>query len=195
MSTSAARSKDLVIGKRQCFKKLTPYSLLLTPSLLLLLTLFSSLILLWQPTFVDAQGTLSCPAGQVPNAPSTGCVDSSNNIGTGADSIDPQLNPSNPLAPACEETPEAAFCQDVLDNSDVNDDDPVQDAIGLGVNILVILAMILAVFAIVYSGVRYIYSNGNEESVKTAKKTLTYAVVGVLVVLFVERILELVFSI
>ena len=42
---------------------------------------------------------------------------------------------------------------------------------------------ILAVIMIIYGGVRYVASAGNDEAVGTAKKVILYAVVGLIIVL------------
>jgi len=147
--------------------------------------------LILPPQAAHAQGT--CAQGMI-LGPGAVCIPDPG-VTPMFDTIDPGLDPDNPLAPACKETPEAAFCQDIGPEVGSNDDDPVQDFISLGVNIIVIITMIAASFALVYSAILYIYSGGNDESIKKAKKTLTFAIVGVIVVLFVDQILAVAFSI
>jgi len=49
----------------------------------------------------------------------------------------------------------------------------------------------LAVLFIVYGGFLYVTSGGNKERIETAKKTLTYAVLGLLLVVTAGIILEI----
>lgn len=52
----------------------------------------------------------------------------------------------------------------------------------------------LAVLFIIYGGLQYITSAGNEKQAESAKQTLTYAVIGLVVVLLAEVIVVLVAS-
>lgn len=46
------------------------------------------------------------------------------------------------------------------------------------------LAGVVALFLIIYSGIKFITSTGDPKQVEGARKTLTYAVIGLLVILF-----------
>jgi len=51
------------------------------------------------------------------------------------------------------------------------------------VNALVIIAAIVAVFLIIYSGYKFVMSEGDPEKVSTARKTLLYAIAGFVFIL------------
>lgn len=51
---------------------------------------------------------------------------------------------------------------------------------------------VVAFFFVVYAGIKFITSGGDPKQVDTAKKTLTLAIVGLLVVLFAYLILNLI---
>lgn len=57
---------------------------------------------------------------------------------------------------------------------------------------LLIFAGIIALFFIIFSGIRMITSGGDPKQLDTAKKTLTYAIVGLLLILFSFAILRLI---
>lgn len=50
------------------------------------------------------------------------------------------------------------------------------------VNIFLTLAGLIAVVMIVYGGVQYVISRGEEDQAKTAKSTILYAVIGLIVI-------------
>lgn len=45
-----------------------------------------------------------------------------------------------------------------------------------------IVAGILALFYLIYGGIRYIRSGGDQEKVKGARETLTYALIGLIII-------------
>lgn len=50
------------------------------------------------------------------------------------------------------------------------------------INILLIFASLVAVIMIIYGGVRYITSRGDEDETTAAKNTILYAVIGLIVI-------------
>lgn len=64
----------------------------------------------------------------------------------------------------------------------------LQCDVGLGatiiriINILLSIVAVIAVIMIIYGGVRYIVSAGDEEAAKTAKRVILYAVIGLIVI-------------
>lgn len=50
------------------------------------------------------------------------------------------------------------------------------------INILLILASLVAVIMIIYGGVRYIISRGEEDEAAAAKNVILYAVIGLIVI-------------
>jgi hypothetical protein len=63
-----------------------------------------------------------------------------------------------------------------------------------GLKVFFIFMGIIAVFMIVYSGVQYIVSAGDRTKIETAKKTLLYSVVGLLVSMLAFALVEFVFK-
>lgn len=61
-------------------------------------------------------------------------------------------------------------------------------------NILSSVVGVAAVFMIILGGLRYITSGGDPEKVKTAKKTLIYAIVGLAIVALTQAIVHLVLT-
>lgn len=70
--------------------------------------------------------------------------------------------------------------------------DNLGDMIMGAVNILLIIAGVLAIFYIVLSGVRMITSGGNMDRIKKAKSNLFWAVIGLAVILLSYVILNLI---
>lgn len=52
------------------------------------------------------------------------------------------------------------------------------------INFLLMFAGIIAVFLIVYSGIKFVTSSGDPQKVESARKTLTYAIIGFVFILF-----------
>lgn len=50
------------------------------------------------------------------------------------------------------------------------------------------IAGIVAVFAIIFGGIRYVASNGDSSQIQSAKNTILYAVVGLVVVIMAAAI-------
>ena len=67
-------------------------------------------------------------------------------------------------------------------------DQRVQKTLKTVLSILTIAAGVAAVIMFIYAGFRYIVSGGEESGVKSAKNTLIYAVIGVIVVMLSQTI-------
>lgn len=50
-------------------------------------------------------------------------------------------------------------------------------------NILIIISIPIIVFFVIYAGFMYVTAQGNQEKVKTATRSLTYAVIGAVLIL------------
>lgn len=68
----------------------------------------------------------------------------------------------------------------------------VNDTIKTGLNILSVLIGIVAVVMIIMGGLRYILSGGSQEKVTSAKNTLLYAVIGLIIVALAQIIVKFV---
>jgi len=63
------------------------------------------------------------------------------------------------------------------------------------INAAFLFAGIVAVILIIYSGIKFIFSGGDAKQAEAARKTLTYAIIGFVVVLFSFFILNLISTI
>lgn len=70
----------------------------------------------------------------------------------------------------------------------------LNETIASVINILSLIGGILAVIFIIVSGFKYITSAGKQESVAGAKKTLVYAVIGLVVIALAQVIVRFVLS-
>lgn len=52
----------------------------------------------------------------------------------------------------------------------------------LGIQILLILSVVLALFFIIWAGVEWTMSGGDKEKLKNARNRLTYAIIGLIIV-------------
>lgn len=68
----------------------------------------------------------------------------------------------------------------------------INDSINTGLNILSAVVGVLAVVMVVVSGLKFITSGGNEEKIKSAKKGLLMAVVGLAIVVMAQLIVKFV---
>jgi len=62
------------------------------------------------------------------------------------------------------------------------------------INIFSAVVGVVAVIMIIYGGFRYIASGGKQESVTSAKNTLLYAIVGLIIVAFAQIIVHFVLN-
>lgn len=60
------------------------------------------------------------------------------------------------------------------------------------INALTALAGVVALFLIVYSGIKFITSGGDKEKLESAKKTLTFAIIGLVFIMFSFVILKII---
>ena len=70
--------------------------------------------------------------------------------------------------------------------------DNVQDIVKNVINLILIVLGMVAVIMIVIGGIRYTTSNGDSSSVKAAKDTILYAVVGLVVAILAYAIVNFV---
>lgn len=52
------------------------------------------------------------------------------------------------------------------------------------INAALAFSGVIAVFLIIYSGVKYISSRGNQEAIEGARKTLNFAIIGLIIIMF-----------
>jgi len=68
----------------------------------------------------------------------------------------------------------------------------LEDSIGIIVNILLFLLGAIAVIMIVIGGIRYATSNGDQSAITSAKNTILYAVIGLVVAIMAYAIVNFV---
>jgi uncharacterized membrane protein len=70
----------------------------------------------------------------------------------------------------------------------------VNDTITEGINLLSVIAGVVAVVMIIMAGFRYITSNGDSAKVGSAKNTLLYAIIGLVIVALSQMIVKFVLN-
>ena len=70
----------------------------------------------------------------------------------------------------------------------------LENTIKSAINILTILVGAVAVIMIIFAGLRYITSAGNEQSTTAAKRTLLYAIVGLVIVSVAQIVVHFVLN-
>ena len=70
----------------------------------------------------------------------------------------------------------------------------VNDTIATVLNLLSVAVGIIAVIMIIMGGLRYILSSGSQEKVTSAKNTLLYAVIGLIIVALAQIIVQFVLN-
>jgi hypothetical protein len=69
-----------------------------------------------------------------------------------------------------------------------------QDTVIAVINVLSLVGGALAVIMIIYGGLRYVISGGNQEATKSAKNTIVYAVVGLVIIAIAQVIVQFVLT-
>ncbi len=110
-----------------------------------------------------------------------------------SDPADPASMIFDPLAPACDKgvgAQDTALCKESGNTKDplVGPDGVLSTAI----NMLSAVTGIIAVIIIIVSGIRMITSRGDPNAVNTARDTIIYAAVGIIVVVMARTIILLI---
>lgn len=87
----------------------------------------------------------------------------------------------------------SAVCQD----ADANADDPLTGGNGIImkiVNLIAVIAGMAAVILIVLAGLRMVTSGGGSEDIAGARRTIIYALVGLVVIIFARTLVAFVLS-
>lgn len=61
-------------------------------------------------------------------------------------------------------------------------------------NLLTMIVGIMTVIMLIISGIRFVTANGNSDSISSAKNTLIYALVGLIIVAFAQAIVKLILT-
>ena len=70
----------------------------------------------------------------------------------------------------------------------------VSKAVEVALRILQVVAGVLAVFYLISSGIKFITSQGSSDGVKSAKNTIIYTAIGIVVVLISQAIIQFVLA-
>ncbi len=73
--------------------------------------------------------------------------------------------------------------------------DGPQALIPRAINLMLFIVGILAIFMLIWGGIRYVISGGNQEKVKDAKNTILYAIIGLVVAILGYAVINWVISI
>ena len=90
----------------------------------------------------------------------------------------------DPLAEACARSPESSICEG-------GDENPLYGENGIitrATSIVAIVAGIAAVIMIIIGGFKYVTSTGDSASVNSAKNTILYAIIGLVIAMVAQSI-------
>lgn len=97
----------------------------------------------------------------------------------------PAMAATDPLDPACEQAPDSSLCQNKTSEDPLLGPDGVITA---AIQILTIIVGVASVVMIIIGGLKYILSSGDSSNVETAKNTILYAVIGLVIALAAQAI-------
>lgn len=87
-----------------------------------------------------------------------------------------------------------SWSQGQCTSAKLNGNTTLQGIIKTIVNVLIFLGAAVAVIMIVIGGMRYVSSGGDQNSVKTAKNTILYAIIGLIVMILAYAAVDFVLS-
>ncbi len=94
-----------------------------------------------------------------------------------------------PLDKICQDTPEATVCKEntpqTVDNNNLYGPNGILTKV---IRILSVIVGIVSIFVIIISGIKFMSSGGDSSKVGNARESLTYAVIGLIVVAFSQAI-------
>ncbi len=70
--------------------------------------------------------------------------------------------------------------------------DSVEEVIYLGIDILIYIGILYAVFAIIFTGFKFVLAQGNPKEIEDAKKKFTYIIIGLAVLISSKVIVTIV---
>lgn len=98
------------------------------------------------------------------------------------------LAAQDPIEQACAVNPSSPVCQ-------TNDDNPIFGPTGILTRATVIISFIVgvaSVIMIIINGFKFVLSNGNAESVSSARRGLLFAIIGLIIALSAQAIVLLI---
>jgi len=101
----------------------------------------------------------------------------------------------NPFGTACNtDTKDSAVCTEVKNATDENPLTGTSGVIIRAARLIAYITGIASVIMLIFSGIKYQTSNGDSNSVNSAKNTMLYAVVGLVVSAMAQGIIGLVIN-
>jgi len=98
----------------------------------------------------------------------------------------------------CTNASSSAICQQVNNKSAKKQPTNViygsDGIINVAINLIALIAGIAAIVLIVIGGIKYTISRGNAEDIQGAKRTITYAVIGLVIIVIAKLIISYVIS-
>ena len=70
----------------------------------------------------------------------------------------------------------------------------VEDAISAAINLISVVVGVIAVIMIIIGGLKYIMSSGDSNNINSAKNTILYAIIGLVIVAFAQVIVKFVLN-
>lgn len=89
---------------------------------------------------------------------------------------------NNKLFSFCNQNPDSAVCQDRTNQNKTPNTDPVIHIVKVASDIIALLTGAAAVIIIILGGITMITSAGSAEGVANARKRITYAIIGLVIV-------------
>lgn len=108
----------------------------------------------------------------------------------------PVLTPSFATA----QSPKDEICKGIgiagggTSNCDPGTGPKVDDAVSGAINLLSIAVGVIAVIMVIIGGLKYIMSSGDSNNINSAKNTILYAIIGLVVVAFAQIIVKFVLN-
>lgn len=105
-------------------------------------------------------------------------------ITTSVSAVNCQKTPNDPICQACNDPQgkTSVYCQSQYIHSETSTDTTLAKTIGKISTFIAYLGGTIAVIVVIYGGFRYVVSGGNEQKITTAKNTILYGVIGVVVI-------------
>ncbi len=99
-----------------------------------------------------------------------------------------------PATPAAAATPQSTVCDSIGSGTDCGSSKgtDLTSVIKLAVNILSVVAGLVAVIMIIVAGMKYMTSGGDSGKVSSAKMSLVYAIIGLIIVVLSQFIVQFV---
>ncbi len=93
---------------------------------------------------------------------------------------------------ACDGISNSAVCKDATDGQTNNPLFGTDGVLTKAISIISIVAGIIAVIILIVSGIRFATSQGNAQTVSTVRSTVIYAIVGLVVAVLAQALVQLV---